>query len=103
MRVDSASPRLWTERKVGMASMKLFGGGPGRALMLVALLLPMLGGCSSDKDTYVERPPEDLYNQALTEMAAGDHLKAAKTFDEVDRQHPYSSWATQAQLMSAYA
>jgi outer membrane protein assembly factor BamD len=24
-------------------------------------------------------------------------------FDEVERQHPYSSWATQAQLMSAYA
>src|SRR5260370_40543148 len=34
-----------------------------------------------------------------------DHVydKAAKSFDEVERQHPYSVWATKAQLMSAYA
>ena len=29
--------------------------------------------------------------------------KAAQDFDEVDRQHPYSVWATKAQLMAAYA
>jgi outer membrane protein assembly factor BamD len=88
-----------------MASNKVCGSGAGRSLWLATvLLLPLLGGCANkDKDTYVERPPEDLYNQALSEMAAGDNQKAAKTFDEVDRQHPYSSWATQAQLMSAYA
>src|SRR5258705_3730221 len=28
---------------------------------------------------------------------------AATDFDEVDRQHPYSVWATKAQLMSAYS
>ena len=86
--------------------MKVCRGGTRRALWLVAvLLLPLLGAaCSnSDKDTYVEEPPETLYNQGLAEMANGDHLKAAKSFDEVDRQHPYSSYATQAQLMSAYA
>jgi outer membrane protein assembly factor BamD len=88
-----------------MASNKVCGSGAGRSLWLATvLLLPLIGGCANkDKDTYVERPPEDLYNQALSEMAAGDNQKAAKTFDEVDRQHPYSSWATQAQLMSAYA
>ena len=32
-----------------------------------------------------------------------EYNKAAKAFDEVDRQHPYSPWATQGQLMSAYA
>ena len=29
--------------------------------------------------------------------------QAAKLFDEVERQHPYSSWATQALLMAAYS
>ena len=29
--------------------------------------------------------------------------QAAKLFAEVDRQHPYSIWATKAQLMAAYA
>ena len=28
---------------------------------------------------------------------------AAREFDEVERQHPYSVWATKAQLMAAYA
>ena len=29
--------------------------------------------------------------------------KAAQSFDEVERQHPYSTWATEAQLMAAYS
>ena len=36
-----------------------------------------------------------------SEMCIRD--RAAISFDEVDRQHPYSVWATKAQLMSAYA
>ncbi|MEC7655367.1 MAG: outer membrane protein assembly factor BamD, partial [Pseudomonadota bacterium] len=28
---------------------------------------------------------------------------AAQLFDELERQHPYSAWATKAQLMSAYS
>ena len=28
--------------------------------------------------------------------------EAAKLFDEVERQHPYSVWARRAQLMSAF-
>ena len=28
---------------------------------------------------------------------------AAKLFDEVERQHPYSVWARRAQLMSAFS
>ena len=33
----------------------------------------------------------------------GENKKAAQAFDEVERQHPYSEWATRAQLMAAYA
>ena len=32
----------------------------------------------------------------------GDWVGAAKQFDEVERQHPYSVWARRAMLMSAY-
>jgi outer membrane protein assembly factor BamD len=35
-------------------------------------------------------------------MDGGDYVTAAKLFDEVERQHPYSSWARRAQLMSAF-
>ena len=58
---------------------------------------------NADKDTYVERPVEALYNAAMDDMVAERFDKAAKGFDEVERQHPYSIWATKAQLMSAYS
>ena len=76
-----------------------------RTLRLAAALAAPLvaGACSSDKDTYVERPPEELYNTALDQLHSGNSVQAAKTFDEVERQHPYSSLATQSELMSAYS
>jgi outer membrane protein assembly factor BamD len=40
---------------------------------------------------------------ALDAMQAGDYDEAARLFDEVERQHPYSEWASKAQLMAAYA
>ena len=36
-------------------------------------------------------------------MGDEEYTDAAHLFDEVERQHPYSIWATRAQLMSAYA
>ena len=55
------------------------------------------------KDHYVEQTVETLYNKALIEMESENYTQASISFDEVDRQHPYSVWATKAQLMSAYA
>jgi outer membrane protein assembly factor BamD len=73
-----------------------------RWIPVAALLL--LAACASDKkDTYVEKPVEDLYNAAMNQLFDEDYQKAAKSFDEVERQHPYSVWATKAQLMSAYS
>src|SRR5690242_21085874 len=63
----------------------------------------LLAGCGGAKDTYVEKPVEDLYNTAMDQLLDKAYDKAAKSFDEVERQHPYSVWATKAQLMSAYA
>lgn len=63
-----------------------------------------LTGCSSDDGpAYRERPVQDLYNEGLAELNNENYIVAAKAFDEVERQHPYSIWATKAQLMSAFA
>jgi outer membrane protein assembly factor BamD len=71
--------------------------------LAVAVLAALaLASCATTKEPYVERPVEDLYNSAMDELDGGDYTKAVKDFDEVDRQHPYSVWATKAQLMSAY-
>jgi outer membrane protein assembly factor BamD len=74
-------------------------------VILFALALGLLASCAGDKDkdAYKERPVEDLYNEAMNLMNNEDYEKAAKGFDEVERQHPYSVWATKAQLMAAYA
>jgi outer membrane protein assembly factor BamD len=69
---------------------------------LVALAL-LTGACGDKKEAYVERPVEDIYNQAMDKFIDGNYRAAAPDFDEVDRQHPYSVWATKAQLMSAYS
>ena len=60
-------------------------------------------GCAADEEVYKEEPVESIYNKALTELEDGEYEAAAKTFAEVDRQHPYSIWATKAQLMSGYS
>lgn len=44
-----------------------------------------------------------LYNKALADLKKGYYRTAAKGFDEVERQHPYSQWATRAILMAAYS
>lgn len=84
-----------------------------------------LGGCSSVSnmlgDTFGGSgssdvaPPTDnasfddttpvgtLYNKGLDHIKAGEYKKAVKQFDEVERQHPYSTWATRATLMVAFS
>ncbi len=60
---------------------------------------------SSDDDSNVPSEPsvEQLYNAAMDTMIGGNNESAAVQFEEVERQHPYSVWATKAQLMAAYA
>ena len=70
----------------------------------VAAFMSVLAACGgSKKDVYVEKPVDDLYNKAMDEMVEERFATAAKTFDEVESQHPYSVWATKGQLMAAYA
>ncbi len=74
-----------------------------RTAAAAVIAATVLGACASDEDEYVERPVEDLYNEALDALEEPNYAQAATLFDEVERQHPYSAWATRAQLMAAYA
>ena len=70
----------------------------------VAALIGVLTGCGgAKKDAYIEKPVDDLYNQAMDQMVEERYAAAAATFEQVESQHPYSVWATKAQLMAAYA
>ena len=69
------------------------------AVILAALVV----ACSREpkKPQYVEASVGTLYNRAMDQLLAQRYDEASKLFDEVDRQHPYSRWATRAQLLSA--
>ena len=87
-------------------ALRPLGLGPGRLGRLVpaGLLVLALAACSGDeKPEYVERPVEELYNNALNQLYLENYAESARLFDEVERQHPYSSWAAKAQLMAAFA
>ena len=79
---------------------------PARALLLACVCALPLAGCAGNKvksDTaYVARDVSSLYGAAQRTMQSGDYEQAAKLFDEVERQHPYSVWARHAQVMSAF-
>jgi len=85
-----------------------------KTLVLAAVVLaavPLTAGCSllnrgkKPADTqYVARDVESLYTRAMELLQRDNDAKAAaKLFDEVERQHPYSPWARRAQLMSAFS
>ena len=78
---------------------------PRFAGFVVLFLVAVLAGCntSSEEGAYIERPVENLYNEAMDRLIDGQYDLSALTFDEVERQHPYSIWATRAQLMTAFS
>ena len=76
-------------------------------LIVAAALIVPAAGCARNKvkgDTaYVARDVNTLYALAKKSADQGNYADAAKLFDEVERQHPYSVWARRAQLMSAFS
>jgi outer membrane protein assembly factor BamD len=72
--------------------------------LAAAGLLLVLAACGGSKnDVYVEKPVDDLYNKAMDALVEENYTTAANQFDQVESQHPYSVWATKAQLMQIYA
>jgi outer membrane protein assembly factor BamD len=75
-------------------------------LLAAAALGVALGGCNLfDKDKVLpDEPADKLYNEGLYILNEKKNSKeAAKKFEEVDRQHPYSEMARKSLIMSAYA
>ncbi|MEZ5947405.1 MAG: outer membrane protein assembly factor BamD [Hyphomonas sp.] len=77
------------------------------ALALIAAAVS-LTACQSkakrqEELAYVERPVEQLYNQAAARLDSRAYDDAILMFNEVERQHPYSEWARRSMVMTAYA
>lgn len=73
-------------------------------LLFSLLLTGLLAGCSTtDRLKYKESSVTEIYSRAFDYLNKGQYKFAAVAFDEVERQHPYSSWARRSELMSAYS
>ena len=71
-----------------------------RLCFLFGLLL--LTGCATSENEG-NMSAEDLYNQAWEDLEATKYQKAAKGFEKIELEHPYSKWAVKSKLMGAYA
>lgn len=87
-------------------------------ISLIALVL-LVSACSSSKKDNEEaavekaatgtvsedsaKPVETLYNEAADALDKEEYFKASRLFEEVEREYPYSQWATKAQLMAAFS
>jgi outer membrane protein assembly factor BamD len=79
---------------------------PAARLALLVLVVAALPACSffGKEEIIPDDPADKLYNEGLYLLnTKKDYKAAAKRFEEVDRQHPYSEWARKALIMSAYA
>ena len=74
---------------------------------LLGMALVGLAACSKSTegtpDAFADdQPAGALYNEGLAYMNGGKLKDATKSFDEVDRQHPYSEYARKALIMSTF-
>jgi len=76
-------------------------------LQVAALSLAIgLAGCAKEVDSsaFVDPtvPADQLYNEALANIDAGDYRQAKLKFQKLDRQHPYSNFAKKSGVMTTY-
>lgn len=87
--------------------------GAARAMRLRRLLCAgaaglalTLAGCASSNDiskALNPDPPGKMYAEADALLARGKYERAAKKFEDLDRDHPYAPEARRAIVMAAYA
>lgn len=88
---------------------------PLRRLPLVLSLLALAPACSTIRQwdgserslqaqrAMAEQSPETIYAAGIDALQARRFQQSVELFDTVEREHPYSTWATNAKLMAAYA
>lgn len=77
--------------------------------LLISALAASLGACAGtsrharENVQYADEPVERIYNHGADLLDRQRWQEAVTAFEEVERQHPYSSWARRSMLMEAYA
>lgn len=72
-------------------------------VLIAASLAACNGNRAREEVQYSDEPVARLYTMGSDYLDRGNWNAALIAFQEVERQHPYSSWARRAMLMEAYA
>lgn len=66
-----------------------------------------LAGCSlfgdDDEISLEDAPPGEIFQLGEAQLADGDEIEAAQTFNEIERLYPFSQLAKRAIIMSAFS
>lgn len=73
-----------------------------RKIILILPLVLMLTACGEIVN-YENLGPATIYNMGYSELQKKNYSTAAENFAQIERNHPYSSWATRGLAMTAYA
>jgi len=87
-----------------------------RAFLFLGLALPMAGCGIAQWDGsagglfrspaatsgLTDRSPESLYAAGIESLQGQRFAQAVELFETLEREHPFSTWATNAKIMSAY-
>ena len=74
------------------------------SLLLLTSFLALTACTSKDKvkdPLTIDRPADEIFKEATDADKNGEYSKATTLYSEVERQHPYSDYATQAQIRQA--
>ena len=60
-------------------------------------------GSNEEEDlAFTDKPADQLYNEGLAYLNAGDHKSALLTFEDIDTYYPYSEYARKALVLQAF-
>ena len=74
----------------------------------ISTMVLALGACQSDPDIDITAyaasidPADQLYNEGLANIQAGNLTEASRKFEAIDKQHPYSEYSRKAMVMNAF-
>jgi len=75
-----------------------------RTAVLALGVVGLVAGCAGNQDDeYVERPAEEFFAEGERLLAEERYEDAARAFEEVERQHPYSQLAVRSQIMAGFS
>jgi outer membrane protein assembly factor BamD len=83
--------------------MYILGAPIIRKIAIICLTIAAVASCKNNKkDDVVNADPEQLFQQGVQQVIKHDYKDAVETFETIEREHPASSYAAEANIRRIY-